>query len=95
MPEFCAELSPESRKILSLLLQALLRTRQVNVASALDVSEATVSRMKESELPKIAKLIDALGLKVVPKHMVVMDQRQIDALLHLAQTFNGGTVNEK
>jgi lysophospholipid acyltransferase (LPLAT)-like uncharacterized protein len=95
MPEFQHDTGIASRKNHAALLQAFARTKQVNISKGIGRSEAYVSRLKDGELLEIAKLLAVCGLKVVPEEMVVLDRRQIDALVHLTQELNRGPVDER
>jgi len=55
-----------ARKYESLILQRLAKVGQSACATAMDVSESTVSRLQSEQLPKIAILLETLELKVVP-----------------------------
>lgn len=72
------------QKNLTAMLNGLVSTGQVNVARVLEISEPTVSRMKDDELPRVAKLLATCELKVVPETWRCVDPRQMDALLVLA-----------
>lgn len=68
-------LSESARKTHSALLQALARVGLEPVARQLGVSGSTVSRMKKDDgandwdmkLSQVAQLLDAMGMKAVPK----------------------------
>jgi hypothetical protein len=78
-------LAEASRKVTSIVLQGLARHGQVHVAQALGVSESTVSRMKTEDIPRMAGLLVACGLKVVPAEFRCYRPDTIDALLTLAR----------
>ena len=73
-----------ARKNLAAILSGLAKTGQVNVAKALEVSEATISRFKDSEAPSCARLLSASGLKVVPIEYRCMKPAVATMLLELA-----------
>lgn len=73
-----------ARKNLAAILSGLSSVGQVNVARALDTSEASVSRMKESDLPAAARVISLCGLKVVPVTYRCMKPEVATMLLELA-----------
>lgn len=56
---------------------------QNEVARAIDVSDPTVSRMKE-QVPQFAGMLVKLGLKVVPVEMQCYDEPTISSILTLA-----------
>lgn len=70
--------------------QALTRSKQCAVAEAVDVSARTLSRWVSGEgtdkdLAQVARLLAALGLKVVPLSHEMFDPAQMEALLVLAK----------
>ena len=83
-----AALSPEpsenARKIAQSIFQGLSRVGQNEVAKALGTSDSTVSRLKE-QVPQIAGLLAACGLKVVPVEMKCYDEKTIASILELAR----------
>lgn len=84
-----AALSPlaesRARKNLASILKGLGSVGQVTVAEALDQDESTISKMKDKDLPRLAKMLAVLGLKVVPEEMKCFDPDKIGAILHLAK----------
>jgi hypothetical protein len=84
-----AALSPQAeeraRKNNSAVLQALSAAGQSNVAKALEISEPTVSRMKEKEIPDAAKLLALLQLKVVPEQYRCVDPAYLAGLEHFSK----------
>lgn len=73
-----------ARKIVGLIFQRLSSVGQNTVADALGVSEATVSRMKETA-PQFAGMLVFLGLKVVPAAMHCYDEKTLGSIMVLAQ----------
>jgi len=59
--------------------------RQVAAATAMGVSESTVSRMKTEHLESFCALLAHLGLKVVPVEMQCFPADKVQALLTLAR----------
>lgn len=59
--------------------------RQVAAATAMGVSESTVSRMKTEHLESFCSLLAHLGLKVVPVEMQCFPADKVQALLTLAR----------
>ena len=59
--------------------------RQVAAATAMGVSESTVSRMKTEHLESFCTLLACLGLKVVPVEMQCFPADKVQALLTLAR----------
>lgn len=83
-------LSPQAResarKIEAVILRRLRSVGQVNVAEALGVSEATVSRMKgDGELARIANVLAALGVEVMEPGDRVVNASKLAALIALAE----------
>lgn len=56
-----------AREIEAMVLRRLGECGQGAAAQALQVSEATVSRLKDGQITTISRLIAFLGLKVVPE----------------------------
>lgn len=81
------ELHARSRKNYSLILKRMGLVGQVRIAQAINVHESTVSRMKESDFERIARMLAAMGLKVVPEDQDTLDRRKIDAMLLLAKSY--------
>jgi type II secretory pathway component PulJ len=87
MPTLSATPSETARKIGSNLLQRLASIGQATVATRLQVSESTVSRMKEkdAEIQRAAALLEALDMKAVPREMRCYDEKSLAAILELAK----------
>lgn len=85
MAALSAEQIARARKNQSAILQGLASVGQATVADALGVAESTVSRMKEKDIPDLAKLLAIAGLKVVPTTMRCFDPQKIGAILALAK----------
>ena len=84
MEALSGDIHERSRKNHSALLQGLSRAGQVRVASALEVSESTVSRMK-GDFQQLSKLLAACGLKVVPSEYKCAKPEMIEAALIFAR----------
>jgi transcriptional regulator with XRE-family HTH domain len=69
----------------ALILRSLRDKSQVRIAEALGVSEATVSRLKDEDTPKFAKLLAELDLKVVNASTRTFDPQVVDALRVIAR----------
>jgi Ran GTPase-activating protein (RanGAP) involved in mRNA processing and transport len=76
-----------ARKNERAILQALASRGQVAVAESLNVSESTISRMKEGEITRMSVLLSALGLKVVPIELKCYRPRDIEMLMHGARSY--------
>lgn len=72
-----------ARKIESSLLQRLSSVGQVSVAKTMDVSESTVSRLKDGQIAVVSQLLAALGLKLVPNDFKVVDPVRAQAMYTL------------
>lgn len=59
--------------------------RQVAIATAMGVSESTVSRMKNEHLETLCELLAHAGLKIVPVEMQCFPKDKIAALLTFAK----------
>ena len=66
MAESCVLDPHHARKIHAMLLQSLSLRGQGPVAKALDVSDATISRMKTDDLERLSAFIAVLGWKLSP-----------------------------
>lgn len=85
MAQSSDQLDSRSRKNLSTILKALGSAGQVHVAEAIRKDESTVSKMKDKELPLLARLLAACGLKVVPVTVECYDPQLIGAVFYLAR----------
>lgn len=69
-----------ARKAHVTILRALQEPgRQVALATAMGVSESTVSRFKSEQLEQFCSFIAHLGLKVVPNEFQCVDQKTFAA----------------
>lgn len=68
-----------------MVLQRLVSVGQKTVADAIGLSESTVSRWKEGEIERWAKLFALLGLQVVPVSAVVVNAEYLRSLETLAE----------
>lgn len=59
--------------------------RAVAIASAMGVSESTVSRLKNEHLESLCELLAHAGLKIVPVEVKCFPAEKIAALLTLAK----------
>lgn len=85
MSEGYAHLLPIARKITAVVLQRLAEVSQTKVSEMLDVSEATISRMKGEQLEAITALLAALDLKVVPTSAEYYEPAYIQHLRYFAK----------
>ncbi|MCX8729623.1 hypothetical protein J3U66_04445 [Gilliamella sp. B2969] len=76
-----------SRKIESIILQRLAEKTQTTIALELEMSESKISRLKNDDLPVIAKLITCLGLKVVPDDSLEVSQAELKSIKTLARKY--------
>lgn len=74
-----------ARKNLTTILQGLARVGQTSAAEAMKVSESTVSRMKDSDLERLAALLAVMGLKVVPVQFKCYRPDDIEPYIQLAR----------
>ncbi|WP_273807253.1 MULTISPECIES: CII family transcriptional regulator [unclassified Pseudomonas] len=84
-PAFSQDPSARAREIEALVLQRLVSVGQKTVADAIGLSESTVSRWKEGEIERWAKLFALLGLQVVPVSAVVVNAEYLRSLETLAE----------
>lgn len=59
--------------------------RAMAIATAMGISESTISRLKNDHLSSMCELIAHAGLKIVPVEMKCYPPEKIDALLTLAK----------
>lgn len=83
MTEVSSSQRDSARKIESSLLQRLSAVGQVTVAKAMDVSESTISRLKDGQITAVAQLLAALNLKLVPADFKVVDPIRAQAMYTL------------
>ena len=83
MTEVSPSMRESARKIESSLLQRLSSVGQVTVAKSMDVSESTISRLKDGQIAVVAQLLAALGLKLVPADFKVVDPARAQAMYTL------------
>lgn len=86
MTTSCATPDERTRKNVAAIFQRLASIGQSELARALNVSEATISRWKSEQAEQCARALTALGLKVVPIEMRCFDPKKIDAILQLAKS---------
>lgn len=78
--------SERARKAYLTVLRALQEPgRQVAIATAMGVSESTVSRFKNDQLEQFCSVLAHAGLKVVPTDMQCFPADKVQALLTLAK----------
>jgi hypothetical protein len=76
--------SERARKNFATILHGLARIGQATVAGEIGVSESTVSRLKDGDLERLAALLAACELKVVPQHFKCAKPEIIEAALVFA-----------
>lgn len=80
----------QARKILSLVLHRLGSTKARAVADSIGIHESTLSKFKSEQLPILCKLLNVLGLTIVPADHTYEDPRYIESLRYLARMHLGG-----
>lgn len=78
-------LDAHTRKNQQLILRGLASVGQAFVATQLGVNESTVSRWKETDIERFAKMLAVLGLKVTPQAYRCYDESTLQAMLTLAK----------
>lgn len=73
-----------ARKIEAVLLNRLAEVGQVTVAGLLGVHESTISRWKDGDLARSAKLLAALGMAPAMADSLVIDPNELLAVETLA-----------
>lgn len=71
-----------ARKFETLILQRLASVGQRPVADALNTSESTISRMKESDIRRFCQMLAVLGVKCVPADVRCFNPKDVEVLLH-------------
>ena len=74
-----------SHKNQSVILSAIQKTKLEPIAKALSVDCSTVSRMKDTDIPRLSKLLAICNLKVVPTSFRCVNPDIIDAYETLAR----------
>lgn len=74
-----------ARKYEALILQQLAVIGQRSVANALEVSDSTISRMKNGGIDELCRFLVALELQVVPESSVMSCPERLKALVTLAR----------
>lgn len=78
--------SDRARKSYLTVLQRLQDSgKQTAVATAMGVSESTISRFKNEQLETLCGVLSHLGLKVVPVEMQCFAPERVQALLTLSK----------
>ncbi|PRC93072.1 CII family transcriptional regulator [Solimicrobium silvestre] len=86
MNPLSAEDVERSRKNHAIILSRLASVGQSTVANGIGVHESTISKMKDGDLERFAKIAAVLGLKVVPVEMKCYPADKMDAILILARS---------
>ena len=84
MAEVSQDVRESARKIETALRNALADMGQARVADKMNVSESTVSRMKDSSIEQFALFAAALNLNIVGKDQHVISATDLQALKHFA-----------
>ncbi|MFG5779893.1 CII family transcriptional regulator [Comamonas sp. J-3] len=84
MAEVSQDVRESARKIETALRNALADMGQARVADKMNVSESTVSRMKDADIEKFALFVAALNCSVVGKEQRVISASDLQVLKHLA-----------
>ncbi len=88
-------LTDRARKNEAAILQGLASAGQATVARELDVSESKVSRLKsDGEIRRIATMLAAMGLKVVPQSYRCAKPEVIEAAMVFARAALANDSNE-
>ncbi len=73
-----------AHEIQTAILGRMAEVGQSHVAEVAGVSDATVSRWKDGALEQAARILAALGLKLVPQDAQVQEPAYMASLEHLA-----------
>lgn len=82
----CMAPSERARKIVQIVLQRLSESRQSEIAAALGVSEATISRVKNDQIELLARILAQAGLHVVPVEACVVEKKVLESINVLLST---------
>lgn len=84
MSEVSQDVRESARKIETLLRNALAEMGQARVADKMNVSESTVSRMKDADIEKFALFMAAINVGVQPPNFRLISETDLRALKHFA-----------
>ena len=84
MAEVSQDVRESARKIETHLRNQLAEMGQARVADKMNVSESTISRLKDGSIDNLALFIAALNLNIVGKDQVVISKTDLQVLRHLA-----------
>lgn len=87
MEKLSNKTNERARKIESIILLRLAEKTQTTIAIELGMSESKISRLKNDDIPVIAKLITCLGLKVVPDDSLEVSQAELKSIKTLARKY--------
>ena len=87
MNQLSHDLVAKTRKIEALILQRLAERKATTIAAKIGCNESTISRWKNDDLPKLAKIFAILGLKVVSEDAQVIDYEHRRALMLMARDY--------
>lgn len=84
MSEVSQDVRESARKIETLLRNALAEMGQARVADKMNVSESTVSRMKDSDIEKFSVFMAAINVGILPPNFRLISETDLRALKHFA-----------
>ena len=84
MAEVSQDVRESARKIETTLRNQLAEMGQARVADKMNVSESTISRMKDADIDKFALFIAAINCNIVGKDQRVVSASDLQVLKHLA-----------
>ena len=84
MAEVSQDVRESARKIETTLRNQLAEMGQARVADKMNVSESTISRMKDADIEKFALFIAAINCNIVGKDQRVVSASDLQVLKHLA-----------
>ena len=84
MTEVSPDVRESARKTETTLRNALAEMGQARVADKMNVSESTISRMKDADIEKFALFIAAINCNIVGKDQRVVSASDLQVLKHLA-----------
>lgn len=84
MSELSPTIADRARKNHAAILRAVAAAGQTRVAALIGVDDSTVTRLKDGQLERLAAVLAAAGLKVVPEDHQTLAPEYVKALQVLA-----------
>lgn len=85
MHSVSSDIAGNARKNERVVLQALARVSQTQVAAALGISDSSITRFKDGQLEQYSSILAACGLKVVSGDRICVDREKFEAMATIAR----------